>query len=73
SGFNTSAIKTIPEPQEPRGGHGSRRGRSPGGKSKGRPSSNESDEDKSEVWTLDHVVCNSTQSHAMNLCGLTCD
>ncbi len=66
SGFNTSAIKTIAEPQEP--------------KNKGGSSSSESDEDKKEVWTLyglfqlsDHVVCNSTQSHALNLCRLSCD
>ncbi|XP_059409324.1 lysozyme C, milk isozyme [Carassius carassius] len=78
SGLNTSAIKTIPEPQEPRSGP--RRGRSPGGKNKGGSSSNESDEDKDEVWTLyglfqlsDHVVCNSTQSRALNLCRLSCD
>lgn len=80
SGFNTSAIKTITEPQEPRGGRGLRRGRSSGGKNEGDSSSNESDEDKDEVWTLyglfqlsDHVVCNSTQSRALNLCRLSCD
>ncbi|KAI2668122.1 Lysozyme C [Labeo rohita] len=79
SSFNTSAIKTIPEPEEPHGNHGSRHRRSPGGKKKGHPSSSESVENKSEVWTLyglfqlsDHVVCNSTQSRALNLCGLTC-
>ncbi len=76
SGFNTGAIKTIAEPR----GHGPRRGRSPGGKNKGGSSSNESDEDKNEVWTLyglfqlsDHVVCNTTQSCALNLCRLSCD
>ncbi|XP_016139853.1 lysozyme C, milk isozyme [Sinocyclocheilus grahami] len=80
SGFNTSAIKTIPEPQERNGGHGSRRGRSPRGKNSGDSSSLESDEDKSEVWTLyglfqlsDHVVCRSIQSRTLNLCRLTCD
>ncbi|KTF79464.1 hypothetical protein cypCar_00028066 [Cyprinus carpio] len=80
SGFNTSAIKTIAEPQEPRSGPGPRRVRSPGEKNKGGSSSNESGEDKDEVWTLyglfqlsDHVVCSSTQSRALNLCRLSCD
>ncbi|XP_018922259.1 alpha-lactalbumin-like [Cyprinus carpio] len=87
SGFNTSAIKTIAEPQEHSGGQGSRHGRSPRGKNPGSPSRPatpaprvESDEDESEVWTLyglfqlsDHVVCRSTQSRTLNLCGLTCD
>ncbi|XP_016358119.1 alpha-lactalbumin-like [Sinocyclocheilus anshuiensis] len=80
SGFNTSAVKTIAETQEPRRGPGPRRGRSPGGKSEGGSSSNESDGDNDEVWTLyglfqlsDHVVCNSAQSRALNLCRLSCD
>ncbi|KAF4118301.1 lysozyme C, milk isozyme [Onychostoma macrolepis] len=80
SGFNTSTIKMIAEPEEPRGGRGPRRGRSPRGKNKDDSSSNESNENKSEVWTLyglfqlsDHVVCNSTQSRALNLCRMTCD
>ncbi|KAK7165732.1 hypothetical protein R3I93_005723 [Phoxinus phoxinus] len=90
SNFNTSAIKTITEPQNSGEHHGSRKGRSARsrGKDKGRPSRKvtppphlESAEDKNEVWTLyglfqlsDHVVCNSsTQSHSLNLCGLTCN
>ncbi|KAG1956001.1 lysozyme C, milk isozyme [Pimephales promelas] len=89
SNFNTSAIKTIAEPQNSGELHGPRKGRSAKsqGKNKGRPSIKvtspphlESAEDKNEVWTLyglfqlsNHVVCNSTQSHSLNLCGLTCD
>ncbi|ROL52047.1 Ribonuclease inhibitor [Anabarilius grahami] len=84
SNFNTSAIKTITEPEKPCESHGSRKGRAA---KKGRPSTKvtpkphlESGEDKNEVWTLyglfqlsDHVVCNSTRHHSLNLCGLTCN
>ncbi|XP_043105713.1 lysozyme C, milk isozyme-like [Puntigrus tetrazona] len=80
SGFNTAVTKTVPEPQEPRGGHGPRRGRSVRGNNKGGSSVNESAENKNEVWTLyglfqlsDQVACNSTQSSTLNLCKLTCD
>ncbi|KAK2909317.1 hypothetical protein Q8A67_005154 [Cirrhinus molitorella] len=85
SGFNTNTIKTIPEPKEPNSGHGSRHRRSPGGKGNGRPSSKvtpppHDSSEENEVWTLyglfqlsDHVVCSSTQSKALNLCGLTCN
>ncbi|XP_051748961.1 lysozyme S [Ctenopharyngodon idella] len=84
SNFNTSAIKMIIEPEKPHESQGSRKGRSA---KKGRPSAKvtpkphlESGEDKNEFWTLyglfqlsDHVVCNSTRRHSLNLCGLTCD
>ncbi|XP_052462615.1 alpha-lactalbumin-like [Carassius gibelio] len=87
SGFNTSAIKKIAEPEEHSSVQGSRHRRSVKGKgprTTPRPATRAprlgSDEDKSEVWTLyglfqlsDHVVCRSTQSHSLNLCGLTCD
>ncbi|KAK9981546.1 hypothetical protein ABG768_001073 [Culter alburnus] len=83
SNFNTSAIKTINETEKPHESQGPRRGRSAKNvrPTKVTPKPHlESGEDKNEFWTLyglfqlsDHVVCNSTQRHSLNLCGLTCN
>ncbi|XP_067298701.1 alpha-lactalbumin [Pseudorasbora parva] len=81
SNFNTSAIKTISEPQKPDENRGPRKGRfvRSQGKNKGKWKV-ESGEDKDEYWTFyglfqlsDEVACSSSRGHSLNLCGLTCD